>query len=63
MVMMFVRSSNCGKISKHHSYYYSQFVLAAAYFDSVDGRTPPRWSSTSLSRSQTALADLDEVVF
>ena len=31
-----------------------------AYFDSVDGRTPPRWSSTSLSRSQTALAHLDE---
>ena len=35
--------------------------LADAYFESVDGRTPPRWSSTSLSRSQTALADLDEV--
>ena len=33
-----------------------------AYFDSVDGRTPHRWSSTSLSRSQTALAHLDEVV-
>ena len=34
----------------------------AAYFDSVDDRTPPRWLSTSLSRSQTALAHLNEVV-
>ena len=27
---------------------YVLFVEDAAYFDSVDGRTPPRWSSTSL---------------
>ena len=39
----------------------SDMTTATAYFDSVDGRTPPRWSSTSLSRSQTALAHLDEV--
>ena len=39
----------------------SKIAGYAAYFDSVDGRTPPRWSSTSLSRSQTALANLDEV--
>ena len=39
----------------------SQRPVDYAYFDSVDGRTPPRWSSTSLSRSQTALAHLDKV--
>ena len=41
-------------ISKH-------LPVGEAYFGFVDGRTPPRWSSTSLSRSQTALAHLDEV--
>ena len=36
--------------------------FARAYFDSVESQKPPRWSSISLSRSQTALAHLDEVV-
>ena len=41
--------------------YESETCVGEAYFDSVDGRPPPRWSSTSLSHSQTALAQLDEV--